>query len=91
MRVNAPKLLSSLSANVCMTQSKKAEGAQERKTKKEVNEKTIRTYCYNKVFSIHAVKMDTCRHPNAIRGDEGMTLTGAPCMPMSPGLPGNPG
>lgn len=76
---------------------------EQKKTKKEVNEKTIRTcntFCTRSkevLFSIHAVNINV--HVDIMKtsylvlhsGDEGMTLTGAPCMPMSPGLPGNPG
>ena len=50
------------------------------------------------LFHTHSKYRFTCRHPSTKNhylelhsGDEGMPLTSAPCMPMSPGLPGNPG
>lgn len=50
------------------------------------------------LFNKYSKYRFACRYPNTKKhylvlqsGDEGMTLTGAPCMPMSPGLPGNPG
>ena len=90
--VNASKLLSPLSTNVCMTQSKMQK--EQRKWKQNFQYACIVTTPAHFVVKY----IFTCRSSDANnnylllhRGDEGVTLTGAPCIPTSPGLPGNPG
>lgn len=52
----------------------------------------IVVYLFNKFYKYRF----TCRHPGTKNlllnsGDMCLKLTGAPCMPLSPGPPGNPG